>query len=363
MDQNTETETVNNTDTDTEVDYSNLSDDEFLKFYDSKINHSTTSNNEETKNNVDTNQNLDNSTEDNNTKDKVEDIKEDTTNSTNEEKEDYEIEYDKVKNIFKDGFKANGKILKPKNMDEVISLMQMGANFNKKMKDIKHMTKQVKSLTEAGIEDLDTLNYVIDIYKGNQEAIKKLLKDKNISTYDLDLDDINYNKNYDNILSDENIEYRNTIDSIKESPNAEQIYNIVENIWDSKSKKEILNDSKVLEGLKYEVETGRYDIIQSEVDRLRSFGKLQNLDDLTAYRLVLHDYLEQNGIIDKQGNEIKTKPTNKIVTKDIDVNKESTKPTTHVNNTKNDKYSINDIVNMSDEEFIKEYNKGSFFTR
>lgn len=364
---NTETETVKtNTDTDTEIDLNNLSDEEFLKYYDDKINSINTSKPVETNDNVDTKQ-----------KEDIKDIKEesntdistsnDTDNEDNIKEEDntnsdntinYKEEYEK---IFK-GFKANGKELKPTNVDEVISLMQKGANYNKKMKDIKHMTKQVKSLTDAGIQDLETLNYIIDIYKGDKEAIKKLLKDKNIDTYDLDLEDIQYKNNYNNILSDDSVKFSMAIDEIKESPNRDKIYSIIQNEWDSTSKNELLKDTNLIKGLQYEVESGRYDIIQEEVNRLKQFGQFEDVSDLTAYQIVLNNYLVKQGVIDSQGNVInKPNTSNNKKIKDIDVNKESIKPTTHTNNTKSDKYSDEDIKKMSDEEFIKRYDNGEFF--
>ena len=92
---------------------------------------------------------------------------------------------DVVEQIFAP-FKANGKEIAPRTVEDVVQLMQMGANYTKKMQSIAPMRKAVESLSNAGIDSEEKLSYLIDLYKGDKEAIKQLLKNNQIDAMDLD---------------------------------------------------------------------------------------------------------------------------------------------------------------------------------
>ena len=94
---------------------------------------------------------------------------------------DYKGWYDKVMAPIK----ANGKTITLQSPEEAIQLMQMGANYTKKMQQIAPQRKTLMMLEKNGI-DQDTLNFLIDIKNKNPQAIAKLLKDANIDPLDVD---------------------------------------------------------------------------------------------------------------------------------------------------------------------------------
>ena len=75
---------------------------------------------------------------------------------------DYETVY---KDIFKP-FKANGKDITPRTVEDVVQLMQMGANYTKKMQLMAPLKKAAESLSRADIKE-DDLNFLIDVHKGD----------------------------------------------------------------------------------------------------------------------------------------------------------------------------------------------------
>ena len=168
-----------------------------------------------------------------------------------------QINYEEVvKQIFAP-FKANGKEIAPRTVEDVVQLMQMGANYTKKMQSIAPMRKAVESLSNAGIDSEEKLSYLIDLYKGDKEAIKQLLKNNQIDAMDLDLDEVNYNPNKQNIASDADVKFAETLSNINES--LPQIQNIMDKQWDAESKRILLSDPRALQALHEEIQMGRFD--------------------------------------------------------------------------------------------------------
>lgn len=367
----TETETVN-TETETETtDYSNLSDEEFVKLFENNQLQSSeeitkTSKEETTQEESDSEPDtVDEIITDTEPKDEDNDEDTDTKEDVNNDEINTDEDYLKVINELKEGFKAHGRTVKLKNADDLKRLAQMGVDYGSKMSAIKRYKKKIQSLDDAGITDLDTLNYLIDIYKGDKEAIKQLLKDNNIDPYDItDLEDVRYTNTGKNIASDSNVDFNITLDEVKESEHFNKIYDIIQNKWDSKSKSEILNDTTVLKGLQYEVESGRFDTIQAEVDNRKIFGEIpSNMSDIDAYRYVLDkfikEYQQKQQTIEQQKPVVKSKPV--VTNKDIDVNKTSTKPTqSNKTTTTKRKYSDSELANLSDSDFTKLLESGYF---
>ena len=202
---------------------------------------------------------------------KQKDTKEETATDTI----DYKAVYD---SIFKP-FKANGKTIAPRNAEDVISLMQMGANYTKKMQLMAPMKRAVESLNKAGINE-EELNFLIDIHNGDKEAIKNLLKKNEIDPIDLDIEDTKYiPKN--NIASDADVEFSETLMDIESS--LPKIQEILNKTWDSKSKQLVLKDPQLMRALHQEIEMGRFDEVQQRLEIEKTFGRYKGVSDIEAY--------------------------------------------------------------------------------
>ena len=204
---------------------------------------------------------------------KQEDIKKEKETAT--DTIDYKAVYD---SIFKP-FKANGKTIAPRNAEDVISLMQMGANYTKKMQLMAPMKRAVESLNKAGINE-EELNFLIDIHNGDKEAIKNLLKKNEIDPIDLDIEDTKYiPKN--NIASDADVEFSETLMDIESS--LPKIQEILNKTWDSKSKQLVLKDPQLMRALHQEIEMGRFDEVQQRLEIEKTFGRYKGVSDIEAY--------------------------------------------------------------------------------
>ena len=255
-----------------------LNDDEFTEYLNTgKLpNHIKTNSNKNIKEDIkDTTVNTEPTTNSVKQEQVEEQKQEDTKEETATDTIDYKAVYD---SIFKP-FKANGKTIAPRNAEDVISLMQMGANYTKKMQLMAPMKRAVESLNKAGINE-EELNFLIDIHNGDKEAIKNLLKKNEIDPIDLDMEDTKYiPKN--NIASDADVEFSETLMDIESS--LPKIQEILNKTWDSKSKQLVLKDPQLMRALHQEIEMGRFDEVQQRLEIEKTFGRYKGVSDIEAY--------------------------------------------------------------------------------
>lgn len=203
---------------------------------------------------------------------------------------DYKAEYERLTQPFK----ANGKEIKVSSVEDAVELMQMGANYSKKMAALKPHLKLIKMLDKHGLMDESKLSYLIDLNGKNPEAIAKLVKDSGLDPMEMDENKADDYKPSSYKVDDREIELDNVLESIKDSSTYQRTISVVSNDWDKTSKEVIANTPQILSVLNAHMESGIYDIIQSELENERTFGRLQGLSDIEAYRYV-GDRIQANG--------------------------------------------------------------------
>ena len=307
------------------------------------------------------------------TTDEVEDKKEEVTTekeqtTTPEVKEDSEVKEDTKESTKEDSkvpeeyaaifkpFKANGKEITPKTVEDVISLMQMGANYTKKMQLMAPMKRTMESLNKAEIKDED-LNFLIDIHKGDKEAIKKLLEKHKVDPLELDMENTNYAPK-DNMVSSSDVEYLSALEDIQSS--LPKIKEIIGNTWDSESKTALLKDPALLRGLHEEIEMGRFDLIQNQLEVERTFGRYKGMSDVQAYVAIVTKMQEEqhlaNAAPSTQVNNSTTTTTNTVQKPIPDKSKAA--PVKGTSHNKGSTLTTQDVIGTSDEEFLKLIEKG-----
>jgi len=203
-----------------------------------------------------------------------------------ETQEEVDIDYKSAyAEVFKP-FKANGKEMKVDSVDDVRQLMQMGANYNKKMAALKPNLKVIKMLESNDLLDAEKLSYLIDLHKKNPEAIHKLLKDSAIDPLDVDMDkELSYKpSNY--TVTDSEIELDSVLSELKETPTYSTTIDIIGNKWDAKSRQVLIDNPNVIKIINDHVASGVYKNITDEVERMKVLGKLDGLSDIEAYKAV-----------------------------------------------------------------------------
>ena len=183
-------------------------------------------------------------------------------------------------------FKANGREIAVKSVDDAITLMQMGANYNKKMAALKPNLKLMKLLENNGLLSEEKIGFLIDLEKRNPEAINKLVKDSGLDPLELDADKAGDYKPSTYAVDDRELELDTVLDELQATPTYNQTLNIVSNKWDGASKQVIANSPQLLKVINSHVASGIYDLINKEIESERVFGRLDGLSDIEAYRQV-----------------------------------------------------------------------------
>lgn len=195
---------------------------------------------------------------------------------------DYEAAY---KEIMKP-FKANGRDVNLSSPQEAIQLMQMGANYTKKLQALAPNLRMMQMLENQGLLSEDKLTYLIDLDKKNPEAIRKLITDSGIDPLDIDTTaEPGYKPGQYNV-SEEQMVFNDTINELNETEAGKDTIAIIHKNWDKDSKQAIYTDPKVLRVITTHKESGLFDQITAEVEKQKMLGNYTNVPYLNAYYAV-----------------------------------------------------------------------------
>lgn len=223
---------------------------------------------------------------------------------------DYKAEYEKLMKPFK----ANGREIQVSSVDDAIALMQMGANYNKKMAALKPNMKLMKMLENNGLLSEEKLNYLIDLSRKDAGAINKLIKESGIDPLTLDTEKADGYTPKSYKVDEREIELDMVLEQIQHTPAYPKTLEVVSKQWDLASRQVVANSPQLLKIINDHVDRGIYDVIAAEVERERIFGRLNGLSDIEAYRQV-GDSIQARGGFDhlvqkrtEQGQQASTRP-------------------------------------------------------
>ena len=263
-------------------------------------------------------------------------------------------------------FKANGRDIQVGNVDEAITLMQMGANYNKKMAALKPNLKLMKMLENNNLLSEEKISFLIDLEKKNPAAINKLVKDSGMDPMDLDAEKASAYKQSTYTVDDREIELDTVLDELQGTPSYNRTLEIVSTKWDAASKGVIAGNPQLLRVINDHVSSGVYDRITKAMENERMFGRLVGLSDIEAYRQVgdaLHARGEFNNLSQGSSQDQAKPAQEKVVVqpkpKQVDDDKLKDKKRA-ASSTKSVVANSNSDFNplaMSDEEFAKHVNK------
>ena len=248
-------------------------------------------------------------------------------------------------------FKANGKEMQVDNVEDARKLMQMGANYNKKMAGLKPNLKLLKMLENNKLLDEGKLSYLIDLDKKNPEAIAKLIKESGLDPLDMDVTkDSTYQPNAYTV-DDKEVELDATLDDIRGTPSYSRTIDIVSNKWDESSRKILVEHPSIISTINDHVTSGVYDQISDAVERKRILGEFAGVSDLDAYKLMGDEMQAKGGFTQtsKAPDVIKPK-VSKAVDPKISKRKKAASTTKTAPSSKTPDFNP---LSMSDEEFEK----------
>jgi hypothetical protein len=203
-------------------------------------------------------------------------------------------------------FKANGRDMQVRSADEAVALMQMGANYNKKMAGLKPHLALVKQLEKADLLSNEKIGFLIDLHNKNPEAIGKLIKDSGIDPLDLNEEKVQAYVPNTYAISDKEQAFDEVLESIKDTPTYQRTLDTVANEWDQGSKAQLGEHPQVLKIINDHMASGIYDLIAAEVNHQKALGKLVGVPALAAYNQI-GDQLNAAGAFNHL-NKVATEP-------------------------------------------------------
>ena len=182
-------------------------------------------------------------------------------------------------------FKAAGQNVELKSPEELIQLAQKGLDYTRKLQELSPHRKLLMSLEQNEMLSEEHVNYLIDLKNKNPDAIKKLIKESGIDPWELSSledEEVNYQPN-SNIVTDAQVVMKEKIQENWNLPYGQDTLNEIKT-WDVASKNSIAEDPSLISLFREQKETGVYDLITAEANRLRQIGSISaNTSFIEAY--------------------------------------------------------------------------------
>lgn len=284
------------------------------------------------------------------------DTKEDTLET---DEVDYKSAYERITAPFK----ANGVNMQVKDPEDIIRLMQMGANYQKKMAQLKPNLKVVKMLENNGLLDENKLNNLIDLHKKDPQAIAKLLKDSGIDPLELNTEEADKYKPNNYSVSDSEYNIDAVLESIKHTPEFPKTINVITKEWDNQSRIIISENPEIINVINTHMSNGVFDKVNAILYQEKALGRLVGIPDVQAYYNIATHLANNGGLrivnnnnpIPKQGN---TSPATSTVSSEKqkeDVERDARRKAAAITTSRkvSTPPETKNYLAMSDEEFMK----------
>jgi len=293
---------------------------------------------------------------DSDTTESLDTSKKDSTDTKGDTPETTEFDYESAYKRVSEPFKANGTDMQIKDPEDIVRLMQMGANYQKKMAQLKPNLKLIKMLEKNELLDEAKLHNLIDLSKKNPKAIAKLVEESDVDPLDIDKDVPTDYQPTDYSVTDKEYNLDAVLDEIKDTETFSKTINVLTKEWDPQSKAIISDYPEIIGVINTQMGNGVFDKVNAVLQQEKTLGKLSGVSDVDAYRQIA-EHMHKTGFLYDQNNP---KESPKVSSKtdekaDADRNKKR-KAVAPVKQTTTQKASTDeDFLGLSDEEFMKKY--------
>lgn len=184
-------------------------------------------------------------------------------------------------------FKADGRTMQVRTAEDVIRLMQMGVNYSRRMQEMKPLRAQDQMLKSNGLNDPEKLNFLIDLSKGNKDAIRKLLSDYKIDPVDIDTSSEDKPYQATDYQGDpKDLAFDDAIKETLAQDGGRDLISDINREWDDVSKEALRDQPAIFQNILAQKRTGVYGKIKEELNYQRTMGFLTDVPYLQAYHQV-----------------------------------------------------------------------------
>lgn len=207
---------------------------------------------------------------------------------------DYAAEYNKLVGT---PIKANGKEITLKDTNEVLRLVQQGANYAKRMEELKPARRSAAMLERAGLLGNDVaLAHAIDLYNGKPEAIAKMAKDLKIDILSVDMESGDNYSPASHLQTDEEVTFTDTLREVRTLPGGNEAMLLIDS-WDQASKDLVWGNAKAVREIYDYKQSGVYDTVATEVERRKTLGMIpEGTPFITAFVAIGEEMASQSAL-------------------------------------------------------------------
>ena len=178
--------------------------------------------------------------------------------------------------LYGDPIKASGREVQLRNPEHAKNFIEMGIDYNKKMQHMKPHLKTLRTLEKEGLlapDKEERLNLLLEVEKGNKDALKRLIAESDIDPLDLaDEDVINDSRGYtpqNHMLSDAEVEIEEALNTIEGSPSQQRTLDVMTKEFDPRSREVISENPSYIVALNQDIQNGVFDEVMKEVQYKR----------------------------------------------------------------------------------------------
>lgn len=178
-------------------------------------------------------------------------------------------------------FKANGReyeFTEQELKDQFPRVFGQAMDYTKKMQAIKPWRKTIDAIEQAELGHED-VNLMIDVLKGDKDAIAEVIKRTGVDALDLNMDESKYvAKDYGR--DDTTLAIKDILDDISRDPEYVKTESILGREWDDASWNALSSDPEKIRLLHLDVKSGIYDRLQPIMEKFKVYdgGKKTDLE-------------------------------------------------------------------------------------
>lgn len=203
---------------------------------------------------------------------------------TDPEKKEDATDYEHLYKQIMAPFQANGRQFALSSPEEAVQLMQMGANYTKKMQALAPKMKLIRMLEKNELLDEAKISFLIDLDKKNPDAVAKLVKDSNIDPMDIDTSEAQAYKPGNHRVSDDEMAFSDALSTVMSTEGGKETVRTINSSWDESSKQAVYKEPSLLTLIDTHRANGLYARISAEIDRQQILGRLTNIPFIEAYK-------------------------------------------------------------------------------
>lgn len=187
-------------------------------------------------------------------------------------------------------FKANGReyeFTEDEMRQQFPRIFGQAMDYTKKLQTIQPWRRTIDAIESAKLNHQD-ISLMIDVFKGDKNAIAEVLKRTGVDTLDIDTEESVYKaKEYGR--SEGELAIVDVLDGIKDDPEYNVTHRVLTRDWDEASWAVLSRDPVKIQQLHTDVRSGTYDRLQPIAEKLRVYdgARRSNLD---YYMMAAREY-------------------------------------------------------------------------